>query len=115
MLELVLRLHGEFRRCLEPIHVTPLQAGVMLYLRQHVESRLTEAATALCLKPPTVTDVVKDLVRKGWVTRTHSVKDRRAVRLRLSRQGQALVRKIEIQIRHIEAPFLSSRRSIWHR
>ena len=30
-LELVLQLHGEFRRSLEPIHVTPLQAGVLFF------------------------------------------------------------------------------------
>jgi hypothetical protein len=30
LLELVLRLHGEFRKSLEPIRVTPLQAGVLL-------------------------------------------------------------------------------------
>jgi hypothetical protein len=29
-LELVLQLHGKFRRSLEPIRVTPLQAGVIL-------------------------------------------------------------------------------------
>jgi hypothetical protein len=32
LLELVLRVQGEFRRSLEPIRVTPLQAGMMLYL-----------------------------------------------------------------------------------
>jgi hypothetical protein len=34
LLELVLQLHGEFRRGLEPIRVTPLQAGVLLFLRR---------------------------------------------------------------------------------
>ena len=33
LLEVVLRMHGDFRRRFEPIGVTPLQVGVMLYLQ----------------------------------------------------------------------------------
>jgi len=72
LLELVLRVHGEFRRSLEPIRVTPLQAGMMLYLGRHAEAKLTDAADALCLRLPTLSDVVNDLVRKHWVTRRRS-------------------------------------------
>lgn len=39
LLERVLQLHGEFRSNLEPIGVTPLQAGVLLFLRRHAEPR----------------------------------------------------------------------------
>ena len=51
LLELVLRLEGEFRRSLEPIRVTPLQAGVVLFLQRHAEARLTDAAAALRVPP----------------------------------------------------------------
>lgn len=47
LLELLLRLEGVIRRRLEPIRVTPLQAGVILFLRRHAEARVTDAATAL--------------------------------------------------------------------
>jgi len=69
LLELVLRMHGDFRRSLEPIRVTPLQAGALLFLRRHAEARMTDAATALGVRLPTMSTVVKDLVRKRWVTR----------------------------------------------
>lgn len=105
LLELVLRLHGEFRRSLEPINVTPLQAGLILYLRRHVQGRVTDAAAALRVKPPTLVQVVHDLEHNGWVTKRQSVQDRRAVCLRLSRQGQALARKIEAQIRNVRSDF----------
>ena len=88
LLELVLRLQGEFRRSLEPIRVTPLQAGVMLYLRRHADAKLTDAAAALCVRLPTLSEVVKDLVRKRWVTKRRSVTDTRAVCLSLSRRGR---------------------------
>jgi len=103
LLELVLRVQGEFRRHLEPIRVTPLQAGVILYLQRHRDAKLTDAADALCLRLPTLSDVVKDLVRKRWVTKRYSVEDRRAVCLRLSRRGQVITRKIEAQVRHVRS------------
>src|SRR5512140_1664817 len=99
LLEQVLQLHGEFRRSLDPIRVTPLQAGVILYLQRHMDAKLTDAAAALRVRQPTLHEVVKDLVRKRWVTKRRSVTDTRAVCLSLSRQGQALARKIEVQVR----------------
>jgi len=103
LLELVLRLEGEFRRSLEPIRVTPLQAGMLLYLQRHMDAKLTDAAAALCLRLPTLSEVVKDLVRKRWITKRYSVEDRRAVCLRLSRRGQVITRKIENQVRDVRS------------
>jgi len=103
LLELVLQLHGEFRRSLEPIRVTPLQAGVLLFLRRHTEARVTDTATALRLRLPTLSEVVNDLVRKRWVTKRRSVTDTRVVHLRLSRRGQAVAQKIVDQVRQVSA------------
>ena len=103
LLELVLQLHGEFRRRLEPVRVTPLQAGVLLYLQRHMDARVTDAATALRLRLPTLSEVVKDLVRKRWVTKRYSVEDRRAVCLSLSRRGEALAQRIEGQVRDVRS------------
>jgi DNA-binding MarR family transcriptional regulator len=98
LLELVLQLYGEFRRRLESIRVTPLQAGVLLFLRRHAEANLTDAAVALHVRAPTLSDVVKDLARKRWVTKRRSVTDTRALCLRLSRRGEALARRIRDQV-----------------
>ena len=107
LLESMLRLQGDFRRSLEPLHVTPLQAGVILFLRRHEDGRVKDLATAFCLKLPTVVEVVNILERKRWVSRRPSEKDGRAVCLRLSRQGQTLARKIEAQIRNVRSDLTS--------
>ncbi|MBY0247564.1 MAG: MarR family transcriptional regulator [Nitrospiraceae bacterium] len=107
LLELVLQLEGEFRRSLEPIRVTPLQAGVLLYLQRHMDARVTDAAAALRLRLPTLSAVVKDLMRKRWVTKRYSVEDHRAVCLRLSRRGMAITRKIEDHVRHVKSDLTS--------
>ena len=93
-LERVLWLHGQFRRCLEPIGVTPLQAGVLLHLHRHTDTNMTRTAAALCIRLPTLTEVIDDLVRKRWVTRRRSTTDTRVVQLRLSPRGNALAVKI---------------------
>jgi DNA-binding MarR family transcriptional regulator len=103
LLELVLWLEGDFRRRLEPIRVTPLQAGTILFLRCHAGARLTDAAAALSVRVATLSEVVKDLVRKGWVTKRRSVTDTRVVCLSLSRRGNALALQIERRVRHVEA------------
>ena len=57
LLELVLQLHGEFGRILEPIRLTPLQAGVLLFIRRHANARVTDAAAAFRLRLPTLSEV----------------------------------------------------------
>jgi DNA-binding MarR family transcriptional regulator len=103
LLELVLQLHGEFRRSLEPIRVTPLQAGVLLFIRRHANARVTDAAAAFRLRLPTLSEVVKALARKRWVTKRRSVKDDRVVVLSLSRRGDTLALQIEKQVYQVNA------------
>jgi DNA-binding MarR family transcriptional regulator len=103
LLGLVLQLHGEFRRSLEPIRVTPLQAGVILFLHRHADARVTDVATALGVRLPTLSEVVKDLVRKRWVTKRRSATDTRAVCLSLSRRGKALAQRIKDHVRDVRS------------
>jgi DNA-binding MarR family transcriptional regulator len=103
LLEVVLQLHGGFRKSLESIRVTPLQAGVLLFLRRHAEANMTNTATALRVTPPTLSDVAKDLVRKQWITKRRSDTDTRVVHLRLSRRGHALTLHIQQRVRQMES------------
>ena len=103
LLELVLQLHCEFRRSLEPIRVTPLQAGVILFLRRHTDAKLTDAAASLGVRMPTLSVVVADLVRKRWVIKQRLDQDRRAVYLRLSRRGEALAQRIKGHVGNVRS------------
>ena len=103
LLEQLLRLEGDFRRHLKPIRVTPLQAGVILFLRRHADARVTNAAAALGLRLPTLSVVVKALVRKRWVIKRRSATDTRAVCLSLSRRGEALAQRIKDHVRDMRS------------
>jgi DNA-binding MarR family transcriptional regulator len=109
-LERVLQLHGQFRRSLEPLRVTPLQAGVLMFLRRHPAAKVTDAADALVVRVPTVSEVVNDLVRKRWVTKRNSVEDRRVVCVQLSRRGLALALQIEEWVPHVNATLAEEER-----
>jgi DNA-binding MarR family transcriptional regulator len=104
LLEVVLRLHGDFRRRLEPIRVTTLQAGVLLCLRRHAEANVTDAATVLGMSQATLSRTVTTLVRKQWVAKRRSAKDDRVVALSLSRRGNALALLINQRVRQVNAP-----------
>ena len=100
-LERVLQWHGAFRRGLGPIRVTPLQAATLLFVTRHTEAKLKDVARALCVRRPTLTEVVKALVRDRLVTEHRSVVDARVVHLRLSLRGQALTRQIERRVHQV--------------
>lgn len=102
LLELVLQLHGDFRRSLEPIRVTPLQAGVILYLHRHQDAKLKDTSAALGVQPPTLGVVINDLVRKRWITKQRAIHDDRSLCLRLSRQGESMARKIVQRVSQLE-------------
>jgi DNA-binding MarR family transcriptional regulator len=106
LLESVLQLHGDLRKILEPLRVTPLQAGTLLFLSRHAETNLMDAAATLRVRQPTLNEVVKALVRKRWVTERRSVTDSRVLHLHLSRQGHMLARHIEQRMRQIEATLI---------
>ena len=97
-LEDVIRLHGVLRRQLEPLHVTPLQAAVMLYVQRHTGTRVNRLAKDLKLQPPTVVCVVQDLVLKKLVARKGDAHDRRVKPLFLTSRGQSTVGQITRKI-----------------
>jgi len=52
--EVVLRVEGEFRQRLAPLRVTPLQAGVILYLHRQRDAPVTDAAAGVGVEGPTL-------------------------------------------------------------
>jgi len=110
ILERVLQLHGQFRRSLEPLRVTPLQAGVILFLRRHADANVTDAATVLGVSQATLSRTVITLVRKQWVAKRRSAKDDRVVALSLSRRMNALALQINQRVRQMNATLTEQNR-----
>ena len=103
LLEVVLRVQGDFRQCLAPLHVTPLQAGVMLFLHRQSDASMTVTAAGVGVEPPTLSVAVRTLIRKRWVTGHRTSDDRRVVRLQLTQRGEVLARSIKERLLRYEA------------
>ena len=103
LLEVVLRVQGEFRQHLAPLHVTPLQAGVILYLHRQREATATETAVGVGVAGSTLSVAVRTLIRKRWVTNQRTLDDRRAVCLRLTQRGEVLAGRIKEHLLRYEA------------
>ncbi|MDR4470017.1 MAG: MarR family winged helix-turn-helix transcriptional regulator [Nitrospira sp.] len=74
--------------------VTPGQARILLYIRQHPRCYLQQCARALGLRSRTVGYPVQLFQQKRWVNKRRAPQDDRYVSLTLTRTGHALAKKI---------------------
>ena len=88
------RLRSAWRDGLAPFGLSPHQGRALLVVALQPGLRPSDLASRLRIAPRSATEVVDGLVEAGLLSRTPDPKDRRAVRLELTRQGQARVRAI---------------------
>lgn len=82
-----IRSHGW--RAAGPLRLTPTQAHVLTLLRGEPRGlRLSVIAAALAVTPPTASDALGSLVRKGLVVRGNDAADRRAAAFALTSMGR---------------------------
>jgi len=103
LLEVVLRVQGDFRSQLATLRVTPLQAGVILYLYRQREAKVTDTATGVGVAEPTLSVAVRALIRKRWLICHRRLDDRRAVCLRITQRGEVRARRIAGYVLRYEA------------
>ncbi len=90
-------IHIEAWRNTGPHNLSPLQADIVTYLDSDgVPRRQGEVVAALASTPPTVSDAVKVLRRKGLVEATRDAGDARVVMVRLTPEGQDEARRLSI-------------------
>lgn len=71
------------------------QAQVLFYVARHPGALMSEAARSFGITLSAVTQVVDRLEAKGFLQRTEAPRDRRQVRLFLTREGERLARELE--------------------
>lgn len=74
-----------------------------MFVHRRTDSQVKDVAAALSVQVPTLSEVIKDLVRKGWIMKQRANHDGRAVLLRLSRTGQRLAKRIDKEVKEVEA------------
>lgn len=91
-ISLALRSQGRARS--HRAGLSPTQAQILIELARSEPARLEELARALAVRPPTASEAVDALVRKGLVRRGRQRTDRRALALSLSARGRRLAARL---------------------
>jgi len=82
-----------FAAALRPLGITPTQAEALRVLADHQPLQLGELGALLVSETGSPSRLVAALVRAGWIERSTAA-DRRAVELRLSREGQRVTEAV---------------------
>lgn len=76
--------------------LSPTQGQILILLAQRPTGlRLSEIAAELAVSAPTVSDSVRVLVDKGYVSKSRAKDDARAIAIRLTASGQRLVQRLD--------------------
>jgi DNA-binding MarR family transcriptional regulator len=90
--QLCVQLNGRSHRLLHSTGITPLQLGVLRYIREHDgPPGLTALSDAFQLRMPTMTQVVLTLVRKGYLLKRINRADSRGRSLSLTAKGRRML------------------------
>jgi DNA-binding MarR family transcriptional regulator len=90
----LLRLARELRKETEQLGVTARQATLMWLVKRSPGLSLAELAAEEGISPPALSGHVDRLERAGFLERVRSSDDRRRVGLRLTDEGERLMRRI---------------------
>lgn len=95
LLQLTLQLHADLWQALGRAGITPLQAYVLLYVHEQRNSaaKVSDIARLLRLRLPTVSELLKGMKRKKWLTSQEASQDRRVRILALTKYGQGARQK----------------------
>jgi DNA-binding MarR family transcriptional regulator len=112
----LLRLARELRKETEQLGVTARQATFLWLVKRSPGLSLAELAAEEGISPPAMSGHVDRLERAGFLTRERSPDDRRRVGLRLTDDGERLMRRIRARrttwladrLRTLDEPALES-------
>lgn len=84
-----------FAQYMELDVLTYSQASVLALLLNQQPLRLTDLATALHVRPPSITELVSRMEQLGWVQKSSMAHDRRGIEVTLTEKGRVLIQALE--------------------
>jgi DNA-binding MarR family transcriptional regulator len=99
-------LHLSMERFAEKHGLSEGRMGLMIRLRRHGETNLSDLAEGLAVSPRNVTGLVDGLERDGYVERIPDPADRRSVRARLTPNGSQKIEALWDQAMAQQTPVL---------
>ena len=96
-------LKQHFQRHLGPLKLKAVEFSVLTLVHTNEEVNQKQLGEALDVSPPNLAVTLDRMVERGWVRRERSERDRRAQLIRLTPEGEALIRKALKISRQMEA------------
>lgn len=107
LLQLTLQLHADLWQALDRAGVTPLQAYVLLYVQENegAGARPSDIARQLRVRVPTISELLRAMKQKKWLTSRRLEYDRRSQALGLTKAGQAAMRRAVVALDALAARY----------
>ncbi len=86
--------------------LTAVQYAALVAIRAHPEVDATRLSQLIAFDRSTIGSVLDRLQAKGWVLRTPSPTDRRVKLLRITLEGERLLRQVEPAVRRVQQRLL---------
>ncbi|MEX0943394.1 MAG: MarR family transcriptional regulator [Pseudomonadales bacterium] len=98
LLRTVLYLHHKLERASRSFDVSISQYRMLYYL-SHGPRRAAELASESSIRKPSITSLINTLESRGWISREGDPADRRAISIRITQEGTAIMKAFE---RHLQ-------------
>ena len=86
--------------------LTSVQYAALMAIRANPEVDATRLSALIAFDRSTIGNVMERLEAKGWVSRASSSSDRRTKLLRLTREGEQLLKRVEPAVRRVQRRLL---------
>ena len=86
--------------------LTSVQYAALVAIKANPDVDATRLSHLIAFDRSTLGDVLERLVTKGWVLRSPSASDRRVKLLRLTLEGERLLRRVTTAVRRVQARLL---------
>ncbi|MGA2911237.1 MAG: MarR family transcriptional regulator [Candidatus Levyibacteriota bacterium] len=97
MFKLTRDLKGSISGSFEHSHLTILQCQALECIKKHVGTHMGDIASHFATTMPTATALVDKLITAKLVKRENDLKDRRIIRISLTKQGEKLLVEVRKQ------------------
>ncbi len=93
----------EYIKSAEGITLSPGQLQTLKFVHEHKNPLMKDVSGYLCVAPPSATALIDHLSKGEYLDRIADKNDRRIVRLKITKKGQAEVKKsYQIMAKHLK-------------
>lgn len=102
-----IELKKQFARHLGPLELKAVEFSILVLVAANSDVNQKQLGDALDVSAPNMAVTLDRMVERGWVERVRSTVDRRAMLIRLTEAGRALVQRAEAIAATMENPALT--------